>query len=238
MNGKFALRRQLILLSLILIAALMAWWMRPRVLIAELRPSPKLEQIIPLQFGQWKLLPQQGGRIINPQTVEILNKLYSQTLSRSYVNDQGHVVMLSIAYSSNQSDSFALHYPEACYPAQGFEMKSLGKEELNINNSSLPVQKLLAKSSDRIEPIIYWTTLGNMPVRRGIDTKLLSLQYGFKGQIPDGLLFRVSSITANPEQGYETQRGFVSDLIQAIPANDRDFFTGKRPSVFLPTQSK
>jgi EpsI family protein len=226
MSVKIVLRRQLILLSLILISALMAWWMRPRVFMTELHPPPKLEKIIPLQFGKWKLLPQSSRQIVNPQTTEKLNKIYSQTLSRSYINDQGRIVMLSIAYSANQSDSLALHYPEACYPAQGFEMKSLGKEEFNINNSVLPVQKLLAKFSGRVEPIIYWTTLGNIAVRRGIDTKLLSLQYGLKGQVPDGLLFRISSITTNPEEGYKLQREFVDDLIESIPNSDREFFIG------------
>ena len=53
------------------------------------------------------------------------------------------------------------------------------------------------------------------------ETKLEQLRYGFRGQIPDGLLFRVSSITRDADEGYELQNGYLKEMISAIPNDVR-----------------
>ena len=73
----------------------------------------------------------------------------------------------------------------------------------------------------RSEPITYWTTVGNRVVRSGKETKIEQLRYGFKGQIPDGLLFRVSSINYDTQAAYATQQAFIQTLITSLPAENR-----------------
>lgn len=218
--------KNIVLLVLMLAAALTAWATRPHILLADQRAKINLEQLIPKQFGDWSELPQSNAQIINPQQTAILAKLYSQTLSRSYINSEGDVVMLSIAYGVNQSDGIALHYPEVCYPAQGFQLVSSQNVTLSTTFGALNAKQLMTSLGNRYEPVTYWTTLGDKVVRGGTQTKLTQLEYGFKGQIPDGLLFRLSSISRDAAQGYELQSQYARDLLTALPAEARLRLTG------------
>jgi EpsI family protein len=221
------LMKNYVLLAVMLLMATIAWAMRPTILIADRYPQVNLEEMVPRQFFQWKELRQSTGQIINPQQIEKLKKLYSQILSRTYIREDGITVMLSIAYGVNQSDGVALHYPEVCYPSQGFQLLSNESATLNIGISSIPVKRLTTKLGDRAEPVTYWVTLGDYVVQEGIHTKIAQLKYGFKGQIPDGLLFRVSSINFDANSAFNTQTEFIRDLMQSLSNESRIRLIGR-----------
>ncbi len=222
--------KNFILLVGMLLVATLAWAMRPTVLLADQRPAVKLATLIPQQFGEWRALPESHGQIINPQQTAILSKLYSQTLSRSYANAKGEVVMLSIAYGANQSDSLGLHYPEVCYPAQGFTVVAKQKTELTMPQGTIRATQMMTQLGNRLEPLTYWSTLGDQVVHKGTETKLAQLRYGFQGQIPDGLIFRVSSITREPAAGYALQSAFTQQLLASLTNDQRQFLAGLTPS--------
>lgn len=48
-------------------------------------------------------------QVVNPQTQELLDKLYSQILTRTYVNAKGYRIMLSLAYGSDQRGALQAH---------------------------------------------------------------------------------------------------------------------------------
>jgi EpsI family protein len=194
--------------------------------MASQREKVDLESLVPKQFGNWRELEQTTGQIINPQTSPILQKLYTQTLSRSYANSKGKVIMLSIAYGANQSDGVALHYPEVCYPAQGFQVISEAPAVLDTQFGTIAGKQLMTRLGNRSEPVTYWTTLGDKVVQGGIRTKLAQLEYGFHGLIPDGLIFRVSSIDSNPQSGYADHEHFVQELLAELPPATRLRFAG------------
>jgi EpsI family protein len=211
----------IVMFALMVVAASVAWALRPTVLIADLRPKVDLESMIPKQFGEWRALPQSNALIVNPQQTALLQKLYSQTLSRSYMNPKGVVVMLSIAYGVSQSDGVALHYPEVCYPAQGFQVMWNKKGTLATGFGDIPVKRLLTELGNRSEPVTYWSTLGDQVVYGGLDKKFAQLKYGFKGQIPDGLIFRISTITSDAMDGYQVQDRFARELVETLSAESR-----------------
>lgn len=210
-----------IFLALMLVAGATAHVLRPNVYLADLRPKVDLEDLVPSQFGAWRQLKQSGGQIINPQESLLLQKLYTQTLARSYVNAEGKVIMLSIAYGANQSDGVALHYPEVCYPAQGFRLLSKAPATVATDFGDIAAKKLITTLGNRNEPVTYWSTLGDKVVQGGIKTKLAQLDYGFNGFIPDGLIFRVSSINPDAVKGHADQAAFVRELMAALPAPSR-----------------
>lgn len=207
-------------------AAACAYAMTPRIYLADQRPKVELAELIPTSFGDWREVRQSSGQIINPQQTALLEKLYSQTLSRSYINSQGVVIMLSIAYGANQSDGVALHYPEVCYPAQGFQLQANQPIELETKQGKIVGRRLMTRLGQRNEPVTYWSTLGDKVVRSGFKTKLAQLNYGFNGLIPDGLIFRVSSINRDPSQGYADQSLFINDLIDTLPPASRKRLAG------------
>lgn len=219
--------KQMILLVSMFAATVAAIYLEPTQKIADERKSFVLANIIPQQFGDWKLIDSsEGGRIINPEQNTLINKLYSQTLSRTYVNSKGEQVMLVIAYGEDQSDGTQLHYPEVCYPAQGFQIIAAENSLLKTSLGSIPARKLIATFSTRVEPIIYWTTIGNKAVFRGKETRLQKLKYGLQGKIPDGILFRTSSITPDTTHGFELQVSFINNLLSVLPENNLNAIAG------------
>ncbi len=214
-------RNSILLMVLMIGASLLAILFHPTHRIADDGPAVNLETMIPKQFGDWQDQPQQTAQIINPQQTDLLARLYSQTISRTYVNSKGDAIMLTIAYGADQSDAKQLHYPEVCYPAQGFQVVSNKVGVLQTDFGTIKVKKLVTVLGSRTEPLTYWTTVGNQVVVGGKEAKLEQLKYGFKGQIPDGLLFRVSSITNEAENGFNLQQDFSRKLLKSMTSNNR-----------------
>ena len=221
------------LLSAVLVAVLMAsaaalaTVMTPTRKIVDTLPKLNLEASIPERFGDWTLDKRAVGGVVNPQTTELLSKLYSQILTRTYYNAQGYRIMLSIAYGEDQRDGNQLHYPEVCYPAQGFQVMSNRKGQLTTALGSVPVKRLETNlSQNRFEPITYWTTIGSQALTGGAEKKLAEMKYGLRGEVPDGLLFRVSSIDRDSAAAFATQQQFVDQLLAAVPAAVRPRFAG------------
>ncbi|MDF1690459.1 MAG: EpsI family protein [Cycloclasticus sp.] len=214
-------KKSLLLLTCMLIATSLGLLMKPTLKMAEQGPRLDLETMIPKKFGDWHELTQKTAFIINPVQKEVLDNIYAQTLSKTYINSGGDIIMLSIAYGDDQSDAKRLHYPEVCYPAQGFQVLSTQNGMVNTAFGDIRVKRMLTVLGNRIEPLTYWTTVGSHVVLGGVETKLAQLGYGFKGQIPDGLIFRVSSITPKAEVGYEMQQSFIRQLFDSISADNR-----------------
>ena len=129
--------------------------------------------------------------------------------------------MLSIAYGTEQSDSTRLHYPEICYPAQGFQLVSTHKGIVDTLFGELRVKKLLAVKGDRSEPITYWSIVGNDVVLSSKEAKFTQLRYGVNGIIPDGLIFRVSSISSDFVSEYEIHQDFIRALMVELSPKNR-----------------
>jgi EpsI family protein len=193
----------------------------PRVRLAAAQPAFSLEQMIPTRFGGWSLDASIVPLKPDPERQTMIEKLYDQTLSRTYVNGRGERVMLSIAYGGDQSKALQLHLPEVCYVAQGFQMLASGDATLPTRFGALPVKRLVARQNERNEPITYWITIGDKAVLSGIEQKLQRLAYGLSGQIPDGMLVRVSTIQGDAAGAYRLQDRFVGAMLDALAPGDR-----------------
>jgi EpsI family protein len=215
-----------ILLLLMLAASGLAVALRPTHMIADGKPKLELEKMVPRAFGDWHEEKQTLMQVVNPQQKELLDKIYSQLLSRTYVNAEGYRIMLSIAYGTNQSDSMQVHKPEICYPAQGFTMQSKQVSSLATSSGAIPVTRILATLGQRNEPVMYWTTIGDQIVQSGINKKLIELRYALTGKIPDGMLIRVSSIDTDTNNAYQIQDQFSAQMLAALAPENRQRFIG------------
>jgi EpsI family protein len=185
-----------------------------------------LETIVPKDFGEWTELPIRVAEVVNPQTKELLDKLYSQLLSRSYVNKDGYRIMLSLAYGDDQRGGLQAHRPEVCYPAQGFKLGKMEDGRLGTAYGDIEVRRLNTAMGERVEPVTYWLTVGSQVIQTKLDTRIAQIRLGLTGQIPDGLLFRVSSIDADSERAFSIQQKFVADLMSAVPDASRKQLSG------------
>lgn len=210
-----------ILCVLMCLAAVGGIAARPGTKAGERGPSISLETMVPRQFGSWKELPNQQVAVVNPQTKELLDKIYSQTLTRTYVDSKGYRIMLSLAYGDDQRGALQAHKPEVCYPAQGFKLHSNEVAKLRTDFGPIDGRRLNTSLGARKEPITYWFTMGERTVGSQMERRVNELRLALTGQVPDGLLFRVSSIDDNPARAFSAQQVFINDLMRAVPPDDR-----------------
>jgi EpsI family protein len=221
------LKRALWMLAVMLVVALLAMAGRPVHKLADERARPVLDLLVPQRFGEWRLLRTGGVVIPDPGTLETLARIYTQTLSRAYVNSRGTVIMLSIAYGDDQRATMAVHYPEVCYPAQGFQVRSSRRDTLATPHGALPVRRLETElSRQRPEPVTYWVTIGDRITLGALERRLIELEYGLQRVIPDGLLFRMSSINRDSARAYTDHDAFARDLLAALPPASRHWLAG------------
>lgn len=210
------IKRSSAALFLMFCAALAAYLLKPTLKLADSAPTIDLERMVPPQFDGWKEDAAQALLIANPQQTALLNKLYNQTLSRTYIDRHGYRVMLSIAYGGDQSDSLQLHKPEVCYPAQGFELVDKSDAFIQVEAKSIPVVHIDVRQAERLEKVTYWATVGDQIVQGKVQKKLVEMSYGLNGKIPDGILFRVSSLDGDGERAYARQEEFVRALMGSV----------------------
>jgi len=202
---------------------------RPTAHLADSRPKIDLESLFPKQFGGWRVDDRMPAQLVSPDMEAFLSKIYTQTLSRVYVDASGQRIMLSVAYGGDQSDATRAHRPEVCYPAQGFQIQSSEITELELGPQRLRVRRLLASQGGRIEPITYWITVGDRMTVTGTEQKLAQLSYSTRGLVPDGMLVRVSSIDKDIPGAYAIQQQFIADMTQSIAADKRPLVAGLVP---------
>lgn len=220
------LLRNIILLVLMLAASGLVLALRPTHKIAEQGPAIDLATMIPRTFGDWREEQNKSIQIVDPQQQEMIDKIYTQTLSRTYVNTNGYRIMLSMAYGDDQRDSMATHYPEVCYPAQGFLLKDKQTGMLTTASGPIPVTRILTSLGQRNEPVTYWTIVGDHVFQGGIQKKLAEMSYGLNGKIPDGMLIRLSSIDAETANAYEMQTQFANQMLAALTPEYRQKLSG------------
>ena len=201
--------------------------MTPSLTFTDQQTNINLETIIPREFGQWKINPTTAAIIVNPDDKGLLNKIYNQTLSRTYINSEGKQIMLSIAYGRDQSSDLQVHRPEICYATSGFDVSNMFKTFVDTSIGRIPVMQLVAKQGNRNEPITYWIRVGDSLTRGWIEQKIAAIGYGLTGKVTDGLLFRISTISNNEQESYRIQQEFLTTMLQAVRSEDRYWLVGQ-----------
>jgi len=219
-------RTALILAVLMCVTSVAAVLARPGTKAADKGPAIVLESIVPKKFGEWREVPLATAQVVNPQTKELLDRLYSQILTRTYTNPEGTTIMLSLAYGSDQRGELQAHKPEICYPSQGFTLHTNDIGVLATPFGDIPVRRLSTSMGERKEPVTYWYAAGDRVVEGAFYKRLVEIRYGLTGLIPDGLLFRVSSIDPNASHAYQVHQKFIEQLLQSVPVETRQRLSG------------
>jgi EpsI family protein len=220
------LNLSILLAALMCSASVAGFVLKPSGKAMQVGPRFMLEQIIPRQFESWRELPERATSVVNPGTKQLLDKLYSQMLSRTYVNSAGYTVMLSLAYGDDQLGGLAAHKPEICYPAQGFTLLGLQEVLVVTPFGEIAGKRLSTSMGPRKEPVTYWFAVGDTSISNKVEQRLVEMKLSLMGQIPDGLLFRVSSIDENTPRAYAIQDQFIADLLKAVNDKDRKRLSG------------
>lgn len=202
-------------------------WAKPTKFLSDQQAKVDLETMFPRAFDDWEVDTNQPVQLVSPDTQAILDKLYNQILTRTYVNRKsGQRIMLSVAYGGDQSDGTRAHRPEVCYPAQGFEILGNHVAQLRTGDQAIRVRQLVARLGGRVEPISYWVTVGDQIALGAGEQKLAQLKYGIRGYISDGMLVRISNIDRDADKSYALHQDFFAGMTKAMPEPVRERIIG------------
>jgi EpsI family protein len=220
-------RRMIVIALLMFSGAGLAWAMKPTRKLGDARDTPQLEAMVPRHFGEWKVDTSLVPVAVSPEVQAKLDRIYNQILGRTYVNPAGQRIMLSIAYGGDQSDAMRAHLPESCYTAQGFIVRQVAKQTVDLGAGQVSLMRVFARQEPRHEPITYWIRVGDKTVGGFFEQRFVQLSYGLTGRITDGVLVRVSSLSSDLHDSYALQDRFVREMLQAMRPEDREFMVGK-----------
>lgn len=208
-------RRELLLGLPLIAAAGGAALLKPRKQL-NLLGDGKLEDMVPLDIGGWHVTP--SNAVILPEAAEgsLADQLYNQTVSRLYLSDEDLPVMLVIAYGNTQSDQLQLHRPEVCYTAFGFQISRSERADVPLRAGGvLPARELVATTNDRVEPILYWTRIGDYLPTSGNAQRYLKLRTEMSGFVADGVLVRISTVAQPTPEAFAALQKFADAMLDA-----------------------
>ena len=221
------MRRNLVMAGLMVATSAGTAAIAPKRLGTTAEQAIDLHALIPRQFDGWRLDPRLQPIAPPPDVQAEIDKVYSATMARTYVNDRGEIMMLSIAYGAEQTDSLRVHLPEICYTNQGFKVLSALSAAISLKLGELPIKRVVATRPGRNEPITYWILIGDQPVLGHYRMKLAQLQYGLSGRLPDGMLVRISSISRDAEGAFVKQEAFIQSMLASLQGEGRTRLLGR-----------
>lgn len=219
-------RRDLLLGAGCLIGAGGAYAMVPRRHVSLLG-ARRFDAIVPRAFGEWTSAD--STEFVAPtEPGSLASRIYGTTIGRIYRQaSTGDELMMLIAHGDTQSDDLMLHRPEICYPAFGFSIAASKPVDISMARGvQLPARALVAKASDHVENVLYWTRLGEFFPQNRKEQQLDRLRTALKGEIGDGVLFRLTQDTAESAWSFAFMRNFAVQLVQAMAPRDRQALIG------------
>jgi exosortase B len=192
-------------------------------------PPIDLQNSVPDRFGGWSSV-EESVRVVDPEVTGGIERIYNEVLTRTYVNQNRDRVMLSMAWGDDQRGERQVHRPDICYPAQGFDVETTSDDTLATPFGDISVRRLTTSAGSRHEPVAYWVAMASDVVRNDYDKRIVQLRLVRTGHIPDGLLFRVSSIDRDPVHAFKVQQQFTADMMKAVPGDVRQRLSGLKPA--------
>lgn len=218
-------RRSVLIGGALLATAASAAALAPRTIMDGLGRR-KLEEVIPTQVGPWRFHSKSG--LVVPTSDQLSDQLYQQLLTRVYVAPDRSPVMLLIAYGASQTGVLQVHRPEICYPATGYVLSPSSIVPVPVPGDRIEAVGLTAQADTRTEQLIYWTRVGRDRPRTWGEQRLSVARANLRGELPDAVLVRVSTLSPDADAAFASLSGFVNLLTSAVAPSTRAFLVGPR----------
>lgn len=232
MGTKVSWRKVSILSAVMVLIAIAAVWATPTEYLSNIKQREPLINYVEPSFDNWNKDDKNQVLITSAVLDEKLESAYSDLISEAYLNTENKRVMLSVAYSDNQRNGLAVHLPEACYPAQGFEILEEKKIPITLNDGSqLTAKYMKTKRGSRVEPLIYWTVAGEYLYGNDFERKEISIKYALKNIIADGLIFRISMVEPDEDVALSHMNDFIKDFYDSLSEIQKSRFFGQNNNI-------
>ncbi|MBW8190582.1 EpsI family protein [Neiella marina] len=205
----------------VIVALLLASYLAAQILTPTKKVTPldfDVKQQLPARFSAW----QQVDSPFMQVSVATENQPYDLVEMVNYQHQQGHIIMLALAWGQQQTQELKIHQPPLCYKAQGYKVETLTPQKFNLGNNS-PVQlvagvTMTTRNGYGIEVVNYWMRIGDFFSTSGQQTRQHIFQQGLTGHIPDGILVRASTragANLSEDEAATLLAHFLKDFVSA-----------------------
>ena len=191
------------------------------ILAIERQPKPSSPVISPERFEKW--VPKKAGiwsvsgtsGLVLPPPDALRDRLYDNLVTTVYQAADAPAIMLLMAYNNVQDGVLQVHRPEICYSVGGFTLTEMKEVSLSALGKPLPAKIFTAKGPGRTEQVAYFTRLGNDYPRSWAEQRLSVVRANLAGNIPDGMMMRVSLVAQEQAEAFGVLERFVTDFVAA-----------------------
>jgi EpsI family protein len=159
-----------------------------------------------------------------PPEDELENTLYSNMLTRVYSDGQSPPVMLLLAQNGSQTGFLQVHRPEICYTAGGYQISAVTPHPISLGWTVVRANRMDATAGGATEHVIYWTRVGNQIPSSWTAQKWAVAEQNLMGVIPDAILVRISTVSADATAALSTIDEFVRALLSSVQPAMRSVF--------------
>jgi EpsI family protein len=217
-------RRNVVAGGLMIAASGIAFARTPTVKVAPIRKGA-IDASLPKAVLGWHFETSSG--LVLPPPDSTSDRLYDEIATRVYVAENLPPVMLLIAYSNKQDGMLQVHRPETCYPVGGYALSDSQIIDINVGAARLiPSRFFTATGVSRIEQVLYWTRIGSEIPGRWFDQRMAVFRANLRGEVPDGILVRLSVIDTDAKAAIPIMENFMRAMIVQMPAKMRTLLVG------------
>lgn len=222
-NGVVITRRHALIGGAMLCASGLAYARTPTVAQPVVDPDV-FEKWVPKRVGPWRELSESGVVLPPPDTLR--DRLYDNLVTRVFVAPGRLPIMMLIAYNNAQDGVLQVHRPEVCYPVGGFELSPTVGMDLKLGNRDIPANVFTAVGPDRKEEVLYFTRLGDAFPRSWVEQRLAVVRANLKGDIPDGMMMRLSVLRTERNVAVPEMSDFAQAFFSATSPTMRRLLVG------------
>lgn len=208
----FDISRRNMLLGAVLGGASAIAFARQPAVANPIVPEKQFEAWVPKSFGAWSTVSQSG--VVLPPPDALSDRLYDNLVTRVFVAPNLPPVMLLMAYNNAQDGVLQVHRPEFCYPVGGFELTPTRDIMIEASGLSVPANLFTASAPNRVEQVVYFTRLGSAYPRKWSEQRIAVMRANLGGEIPDGMMMRVSALGSDQREAQGLLTGFARQFIE------------------------
>ncbi len=196
------------------------------------RTKPDLERLVSQHPPDWKMVGHQ--RIDDFSWGKSVFSQHDIVATRTYQHTDGRKVSVVMAWSGDGLNFQKIHEQQVCYKASGFEVSPLHIVSILTGTGSIDAMAFTAIQDARKDDVAYWMVIDGIR-ERDIDKRnpivrqflqLLYLPSFFRGELPDILMVRVSSVRLANGQPTTDHIDYIKEWLKTISSADRQRITG------------
>lgn len=231
-------RRQFLALGGAGLATGGAWWLSPPPIKGDGRPPIDMDKELPSSFAGWRTDPSIVP-VMPADPGSLTAQLYNAIFGRGYVSDQNELVIALAAYGARQTDQLQVHRPEVCYRSVGFDIEGMADMDVQLPAGNvIPATRVLTRNRHRAEIVTYWMRIGPTVVRGLMGQQLARMEASFARQVPDGVLFRISTIGEAGPKTDELHVRFLNAFLAELAPDELEFLVGERNVALAPVAAR